>query len=83
LAKQRAIPQQEYENALASAQVAGAQVQQALSNVKAALAQVEQAKLNLGYTVIRSPISGIIVSPFSGKNWRCGEERTPSRESPV
>jgi membrane fusion protein (multidrug efflux system) len=60
LAKQRAIPQQDLENALASAEVAGAQVQQALSNVKSAQAAVEQARLNLGYTVIRSPISGII-----------------------
>ncbi len=60
LAKQRAIPQQDYENALAAEKVSEAQVQQALSNVKAAEAAVAQAKLNLGYTVIRSPATGII-----------------------
>lgn len=60
LAKQRAIPQEDYENALAAAKVAEAQVQQALSNVKAAQAAVAQAKLNLGYTVIRSSATGII-----------------------
>ncbi|HWQ53977.1 MAG TPA: efflux RND transporter periplasmic adaptor subunit [Bryobacteraceae bacterium] len=60
LAQQRAIPQEDYENALAAAKVAEAQVQQAKSSVTAAQAAVSQAKLNLGYTVIRSPISGII-----------------------
>jgi RND family efflux transporter MFP subunit len=60
LAKQRAIPQEDYENAVAAADVAAAQVQQANSSVTAAQAAIAQAKLNLGYTVIRSPISGII-----------------------
>lgn len=60
LAKQRAIPQEDYDNAVAAASVAEAQVQQALANVKAAQAALAQARLNLGYTVIRSPISGII-----------------------
>jgi membrane fusion protein (multidrug efflux system) len=60
LAEQRAIPQQELENAVAAAKVSEAQVQQALSSVSAAQAAVAQAKLNVGYTVIRSPISGII-----------------------
>jgi membrane fusion protein (multidrug efflux system) len=60
LAKQRAIPQEDYENAVAAANVALAQVQQANASVTAAQAAIAQAKLNLGYTVIRSPISGII-----------------------
>lgn len=60
LARQRAIPQQDYENAVAAAKVAEAQVQQSLSNVKAVQAALAQAQLNLGYTEIRSPISGII-----------------------
>jgi membrane fusion protein (multidrug efflux system) len=60
LAKQRAIPQEDYENALAAAKVAEAQVEQAKSSVEGAEAAIAQAKLNLGYTTIRSPISGII-----------------------
>lgn len=60
LVKQRAIPQQDYDNAVAAADVARAQVQQAKSSVQGAQAAVEQAELNLGYTVIRSPITGII-----------------------
>lgn len=60
LADQRAIPQEDVENAIASSKVGEAQVQQALSSVRAAHAAVAQAKLNLGYTEIRSPISGII-----------------------
>lgn len=60
LASQRAIPQEDLENARAAEKIAEAQVQQAISNVKAAQAAVAQAELNLGYTEIRSPIAGII-----------------------
>lgn len=60
LARQRAIPQEELENAQSSVQVAQAQVGQAQAALAAARAGVSQAELNLGYTVIRSPLTGII-----------------------
>ena len=38
-----------------------ADVQQQVANLKAAEAQLEQAKLNLGYTKITAPVSGIVM----------------------
>ncbi|HLI35096.1 MAG TPA: efflux RND transporter periplasmic adaptor subunit [Terriglobia bacterium] len=60
LVKQQAIPQEQYDDAVAAEQMAQAQVEQAQAEVKAAEAAVNQARINLGYTVIRSPITGII-----------------------
>jgi membrane fusion protein (multidrug efflux system) len=45
---------------VAAERVAVAQVQQANASVETARAAVQQANLNLGYAVIRSPITGII-----------------------
>ncbi|TRW17074.1 efflux RND transporter periplasmic adaptor subunit [Glacieibacterium frigidum] len=55
LFKQQYISRQEYETALASAQSSAAQVQ-------AAQAQIKQDRTNLGYTVIRSPVSGAVIA---------------------
>jgi membrane fusion protein (multidrug efflux system) len=78
LAKERAVPQQDLDSAVAAEEVAAAGVQaaeatlkdtelqqkimtlQARAAVESAKAAVTQAELNLGYTTIRAPISGII-----------------------
>ena len=61
LAKQNAVSQQDLDNSIASELSAAAQVQ-------AAKAAVEQAQLNLGYTTIKSPITGL----SSSANYREG-----------
>lgn len=53
LAKAKAIPQQDLDNALASVDVGRA-------NVKSAEAQVESARIDLGYCRITAPVSGMI-----------------------
>jgi membrane fusion protein (multidrug efflux system) len=53
LAKKRAVPQQDLDNALASVDVGKA-------GVISAQAQVESAVLNLGYCEVHAPISGLI-----------------------
>ena len=59
LVKQQAIPQEQYDDAVAAAAVAQAQVEQAQAEVKGAQAAIHQASINLGYTVIRSPLDGV------------------------
>ena len=61
LAKQNAVSQQDLDNATAGVLTSEAQVQ-------AAKANVEQAQLNLGYTTIRSPLTGL----SSSSNYREG-----------
>lgn len=53
LAERKAVPQQDYDNAAASLLAAKAAVE-------AARSQVAEAELNLSYTTIRSPITGLI-----------------------
>ncbi|MGL4541245.1 MAG: efflux RND transporter periplasmic adaptor subunit, partial [Polymorphobacter sp.] len=55
LYRQNFISRQEYETTTASAVSARAQVAQAL-------AQIRQDRTNLGYTVIRSPVAGVVIS---------------------
>ena len=55
LYRQNFISRQEYETTVASARGATAQVQQAE-------AQIKQDRTNLGYTVIRSPVAGVVIS---------------------
>lgn len=55
LFKQDYISRQEYETAQATANSSRAQVQQAE-------AQIKQDRTNLGYTVITSPVSGVVIS---------------------
>jgi membrane fusion protein (multidrug efflux system) len=61
LAKQNAVSQQDLDNSIAGVLTSEAQVQ-------AAKANVEQARLNLGYTTIRSPLTGL----SSSSNYREG-----------
>lgn len=61
LAKQNAVSQQDLDNSIAGELSAAAQVQ-------AAKADVQQAQLNLGYTTIKSPITGL----SSSANYREG-----------
>ena len=61
LAKQNAVSQQDLDNATAGVLTSEAQVQ-------AAQANVQQAQLNLGYTTIRSPLTGL----SSSSNYREG-----------
>ncbi|MDS4059129.1 MAG: efflux RND transporter periplasmic adaptor subunit, partial [Candidatus Contendobacter sp.] len=61
LAKQNAVSQQDLDNSTANVLASEAQVQ-------AAKANVEQARLNLGYTTIRSPLTGL----SSSSNYREG-----------
>jgi len=53
LAERRAVPQQDYDNAVANLDTARA-------GVSAAKAGAVEAELDLGYTTIRSPIAGLI-----------------------
>jgi membrane fusion protein (multidrug efflux system) len=53
LAERRAVPQQDYDDAMAN-------LLSARTGVAAARANVDAAKLDLGYTTIRSPIAGLI-----------------------
>lgn len=53
LAERRAVPQQDYDDAMAN-------LLSARAGVAAAGANVDAAKLDLGYTTIRSPIAGLI-----------------------
>lgn len=55
LVKQDYIARQDYETSLAAAKSAAAQV-------ASAQAQVNQDRSNLGYSIIRSPVSGVIIS---------------------
>lgn len=55
LFKQDYIARQDYETSLASQRATAAQV-------SAAQAQVRQDRSNLGYSIIRSPVSGVIIS---------------------
>lgn len=59
LVKQQAIPQEQYDDAVAAEKTAEAQVQQAQAEVKGSQAAINQAQINLGYTIIRSPLDGI------------------------
>jgi membrane fusion protein (multidrug efflux system) len=66
LAKQNALSQQDLDNAVANQLTAQAQMQ-------AAQAQVDQAELNLSYTTIKSPLTGLAGS----SNFREGSLITP------
>lgn len=59
LVKQQAIPQEQYDDAVAAAAMAEAQVEQSQAEVKGAQAAINQSEINMGYTVIRSPLAGV------------------------
>lgn len=59
LAQERAISQQDLDNAVQGNLAARAQVEAAKATIAAATADVQSAELNLGFTRIQSPIDGI------------------------
>lgn len=76
LHNQNVIPQSEYDNVVASVAAAESQYQAGLSQIKVAEAQVElkkaeleNAELQLSYTTIKSPVTGIV----SKKNIEVGQ----------
>jgi membrane fusion protein (multidrug efflux system) len=60
LAAERAVPQQDLDTAKAALAVGSANVEQAKGAIAAAKAALEAANLDLSYTVIKSPIDGIV-----------------------
>jgi HlyD family secretion protein len=62
LSKQQFVSQQELDTAVTAHEGAGAQLAVAEAAVKQAEAALEAAELDLKYTVIRSPIDGIVIS---------------------
>lgn len=62
LAEKRLIAQADLDTAQSNAEALAAQVQAAEGSVAQARAALHQAEVNLGYTDIRSPISGVVIS---------------------
>jgi membrane fusion protein (multidrug efflux system) len=60
LAADRAIPQKDLDNAIQNAQIAEGDVLVARAEIAAAQAAVDNAQINLGYTTIRAPLTGLI-----------------------
>ncbi len=60
LAADRAIPQKDLDNAIQNAQIAEGDVLVARAQVAAAQAAIDNAQINLGYTTIRAPVTGLI-----------------------
>ena len=79
LARIEAIPGQDYTDALAEAKVRSAGMQQMQAERAVALADIKQAEVNLSYTQIRAPISGIV--SFSGMG--TGALAAPGAASPL
>lgn len=59
LAPTNAIPRQQYADALAEAALRGAELDQMKASRHVAEANLRQAQIRLGYTTLRSPITGI------------------------
>jgi HlyD family secretion protein len=62
LAEKKLIAQADFETAQSNADALAAQVQAAEGSVAQAQAGLFQAQVNLGYTDIRSPINGVVIS---------------------
>ena len=60
LAADKAIPQKDLDNAIQSEEIAKGDVAAAKAAVLAGQAAVDDAKINLGYTTIRAPVTGLI-----------------------
>jgi len=60
LAASKAIPQKELDNAVQTAEAAKGDVATAQGQVESAQAAVDLAKINLGYTTIDAPVTGMI-----------------------
>jgi HlyD family secretion protein len=62
LAKEELLPQSDLETAQTTFDAAGASVKAADAAVTQAVASVNQAQVDLDHTVIRAPISGVVIS---------------------
>ena len=60
LAADKAIPQKDLDNAIQSEEIAKGDVGAAKAAVLGGQAAVDDAKINLGYTTIRAPVTGLI-----------------------
>ena len=60
LAADKAIPQKDLDNAIQSEEIAKGDVAAAKAAVLGGQAAVDDAKINLGYTTIRAPVTGLI-----------------------
>jgi len=60
LAADKAIPQKDLDNAIQNAEVAKGEVLVAQAQVASGEAAVDNAKINLGYTTVRAPVTGLI-----------------------
>ncbi|MGC2129638.1 MAG: efflux RND transporter periplasmic adaptor subunit, partial [Candidatus Aquilonibacter sp.] len=60
LAADKAIPQKDLDNAIQSEEIAKGDVAGAKAAILAGQAAVDDAKINLGYTTIRAPVTGLI-----------------------
>jgi membrane fusion protein, multidrug efflux system len=60
LAADKAIPQKDLDNAVQNAEIAKGDVLVANAQIASAQAAVDDAKINLGYTTVRAPVTGLI-----------------------
>jgi RND family efflux transporter MFP subunit len=60
LAAERAIPQKDLDNALQNAQIAQGDVLVAQAQIASAKAAIDNAQINVGYTMIYAPVTGLI-----------------------
>ncbi len=60
LAADKAIPQKELDNAIQTAELEKGNVEAAQAQVLAAQAALDKANIDLGYTAIRAPVTGLI-----------------------
>ncbi len=79
LFEQRLNALQEVDNARTAYETSQATIQIAEAQVKQARAQMETAKVNLAYTIIRSPVNGIVIS----RNVDVGQTVAASFQTPV
>lgn len=79
LAEQRLISQAERDTAVANAESAQAGIASAQGSVALAQAALNQARINLAYTVIRSPTDGVVIS----RSVDVGQTVAASLQAPV
>ena len=60
LAADRAIPQKDLDNAIQNAEIAKGDVLVARAQIASAQAALDNAQINLGYTTIQAPVTGLI-----------------------
>lgn len=60
LAADKAIPQKDLDNAIQNAEIAKGDVLVAQAQIASAQAAIDDAKINLGYTTVRAPVTGLI-----------------------